>query len=96
MKTLNNCNKIEISKNLSKKKGYSILFSQKLVDELIDILKDQIKKDGLNLKNIGSFKIVNKNERVGRNPKTGESFIIKSRKSIIFKPSKKILETLND
>ena len=30
----------------------------------------------LNLKNIGTFKIINKKERIGRNPKTKEEFYI--------------------
>ena len=39
-----------------------------------------INKDKLNLKNFGSFKILKKKERLGRNPKTKEEFIISARK----------------
>ena len=40
---------------------------------------------------IGSFKINKKNERIGRNPKTKEEHLIKSRKVISFKKSNKLV-----
>ena len=49
---------------------------------------EQLKKNNLIIKNIGSFKLIEKNERIGRNPKTKEEFIICKRKSISFLSSK--------
>ena len=46
--------------------------------------------------NIGSFRLLNKNERVGRNPKTSETFKISARSSISFKASKKLIKDLNN
>ena len=43
-----------------------------------------INKDKLSLKNFGSFKILNKKPRLGRNPKTKETFIISARKTLTF------------
>ena len=40
-------------------------------------------------------KFINKNERIGRNPKTKEKHIITARKSISFLSSKNISEKLN-
>ena len=51
---------------------------------------DNIKRDSLYLKNFGVFKILNKKERVGRNPKTKKEYIISARKTIKFKVSKKM------
>ena len=48
------------------------------------------------LKNFGTFKILNKNERIGRNPKTKEIHIIKKRKTISFVPSKAFIKKLNN
>ena len=45
----------------------------------------------LSINYIGSFKINQKNERIGRNPKTKEEHLIKSRKVISFKKSNKLL-----
>ena len=88
----NNLTKIDIIKNLSKKTGFSILFSKKLVNDFLNIIIHQIKMNELNLKNIGSFKLINKKERLGRNPKTKEEFIISARKSLRYVASKKLLD----
>ena len=92
---INSLTKIDIIKNLNREKGFSSNFSKKLVDDLIDILINEIKTGQLNLKNIGSFKIKKKSERIGRNPKTNDKFLICARKSITFSPSKNILKEIN-
>ena len=61
----------------------------------MDKVKNTIKTNNLYLKNIGSFKLISKKERVGRNPKTKENFIISSRRSISFKVSKNLINILN-
>ena len=90
-----NLKKIDLAKRLSNKTGYSINFSKKLINDLVEIIVLNIKKENLTLKNIGSFKKKNKNQRIGRNPKTKEEFIINSRKSISFTSSSKLLMKLN-
>ena len=90
----NSLNKIDISKNLSKKTGLSINFSKKLINDLIEILIENIKDGELILKNIGKFRVVKKKERIGRNPKTKEEFIINARNSVIFSASKKLSNNL--
>ena len=87
--------KIDLVKDLSLKTGYSKNYSKKIVDDLINIFIQNIKSGNLNLKNIGSFNVLNKKERIGRNPKTKEEFIITSRKSLSFTSSKKIIDNLN-
>ena len=91
----NNFNKRDIYTNLSIKKGYSILLSRKIINDLVKILFYEVEKNSLYLKNIGSFKILNKKERIGRNPKTKEVYKIKARKSLIFKPSINLLKKIN-
>ena len=87
--------KIDLVKDLSLKTGYSQNYSKKIVDDLIDIFIQNIKSGNLNLKNIGSFKLINKKERVGRNPKTKEVFSISKRKVINFKSSLSLSKILN-
>ena len=86
-----NLKKIDIIKNLSDNTGLSKSLSKKIINDLIQLIGDNIKLGKLYLKNFGTFNVVDKKERIGRNPKTKETFLISSRKSIIFKPSKKIL-----
>ena len=94
--TKNNLSKADLSKNLSKLKGYPISFSNKLINDLLDTLNEAIKLDYLTLKNFGSFKLVKKKERIGRNPKTKEIFTINARKTISFVSSKTLVKKLNE
>ena len=91
----NNYQKKDLAKNLSNKLGYSVNFSYKLINDLIEAMASNIINSQLNLKNFGTFKLIKKNERLGRNPKTKETFIIKSRKIVKFSVSKKFLNELN-
>tara|TARA_B100001057_G_C22475424_1_gene804329 strand:- start:68 stop:361 length:294 start_codon:yes stop_codon:yes gene_type:complete len=91
----NNLTKIDLINKLSIVTGYSKIFSGKLINDLIEIILLNIKSDNFQLKNIGSFKLISKKERIGRNPKTKEEFIITPRKQISFTPSKKIIKNLD-
>lgn len=88
----NSVTKANLINDLSAYTGLSLNLSKKIINDLIEIIIKNIKKGNLNIKNVGSFKLIKKKERVGRNPKTKEEFIIHSRMSISFKPSKKILK----
>ena len=89
-----NFSKEEISKQISYRIGFSQNYIEDLTDDLISILKTLI-KNNLNIKNFGTFKIFQKNERIGRNPRTKVEYKIKSRKSISFTASKKIQRKIN-
>ena len=89
-----NLKKEVIVKNVSSKTGFSLNFSKKLIENLIQIIILNIKTGDFKLKNIGSFKLIKKKERIGRNPKTKEEFLISARNSISFTSSKKITEKL--
>ena len=91
----NSYTKIDISKDLSDKTGYSKLLSKELIDNLLKILVYNIKTGQLNLKNFGSFKLINKSQRIGRNPKTKEKKEISERNVVLFKPSKEFKEFIN-
>ncbi len=90
-----NFTKKDIEKFLSKKTGYSNSLSKKIVEDLIEILKKNIITNKLLLKNIGSFKLIDKKSRIGRNPKTQKNYEIKSRKAVIFKSSNTLINKIN-
>lgn len=90
-----NFKKNDISKDLSKITGYSFLYSKKIINDLMRLMDENICNGFLSLKNFGIFKLTNKKQRLGRNPKTKKEFIISARKSIKFIPSKKFIEFLN-
>ena len=79
-----NLTKKEIVLNIQKKTGLPNIYLTKLVDSFIEILKLSLKEDNLNIKNFGTFKIINKKERLGRNPKNKKIYKVSARKSISF------------
>ena len=91
----NQLTKKEISKIIHLETGTSKAYTSEITDNLINILKEFIKIKDLNIKNFGSFKIIRKKERMGRNPKNKINFVIKARKSLIFKVSKNLNMKIN-
>ncbi len=91
----NNLKKIDIIKDLSEKSGYSSNYSKKVINDLIESILQNIKNGNFNLKNIGSFSVITKKARIGRNPKTKKEHVISQRKSVSFKASKSLLTKLN-
>lgn len=93
---LNIFTKQNLSEELSKKTGYPKTLSNKLINDLLNIIIKGITNNQLILKNFGSFKLLNKKKRIGRNPKTKEEFIIASRKIVKFTISKRFISKLNN
>ena len=92
----NNYKKKDLIKDLSNKTGFSLNYSTKLISDLIETIVNNIGMQSIKIKNIGTFRIINKKKRIGRNPKTNEAHIISARKSISFIPSKNLLKKLNN
>ena len=86
-----------LAKKLNKKFGTSITINSKIIDEIFNFTKKKlIEEKKFNIKNLGLFKIVNKNQRIGRNPKTKEEYLIKKRKTIGFYTSSNFKKLLNN
>ena len=90
-----NFTKKDLCKNIKDKTGLSYNYSDKIINNLINILIKKIIKGDLILKNIGTFKILKKRSRIGRNPKTKKKYIITERNSLSFIASKNALKILN-
>ena len=80
---------------MSNETGFSELLSKKLIDDLINIICHNLKNNDLNIKNLGSFKILKKKQRIGRNPKTGQNYLIKKRNTVSFYSSKSLLKQID-
>ena len=94
MKRISNTKK-DISLNLSKITGFPYSLSNKLNNDLLDAIICEIKNKKLIIQGIGTFILIQKNQRIGRNPKTKEEFVISKRKVIRFVVSKKLIDKLN-
>lgn len=67
-----------------------------VVDRLLDIMKEAIKKDyALLISGFGKFECYEKAPRKGRNPQTEETIILPQRKVIVFRLSRKFRAELN-
>ncbi|MDD2320760.1 MAG: integration host factor subunit alpha [Geobacteraceae bacterium] len=67
-----------------------------LVDSVLDILKDTLASgEDVMISGFGKFVIQSKNDRLGRNPQTGEPLTITARKILTFKPSSLLKEEIN-
>ena len=94
---LKNVTKKDISKSIYSKFGTSEKTISLFVNNIFNIFKKLLKEEKkLNLKNIGTFKILNKSKRIGRNPKTGEYHLISERKSLSFKVSESLKNKINN
>jgi nucleoid DNA-binding protein len=68
--------------------GISYADAQKIVDSILGIIKERLTRgEKVLLSGFGSFRVVERKERRGVNPLTGEPIIIHGRKAITFKPS---------
>ena len=66
------------------------------VNDIIDIIIDGLNIYGyVKIHNFGTFKIIRKKSRIGRNPKTMKDVMISERNVLKFKPSKSILNYIN-
>lgn len=97
MSNINNINfvKKDISVNINKKLGISLTYTNKILDDLIVILKQEILFDNININNFGTFKKLKMNERIGRNPKNNIEYKIVSRIFLSFIASKKLTNKIN-
>ena len=80
-----------IAKQISIEFGIAYSTAYKKIDKILEIWTKEMVHSDLSINNIGSFKIKKKNERIGRNPKTKEDYIIESRRVISFKKSTKLV-----
>ena len=60
----NNFKKIDLIKILSNKTGFSAKFSSKLIEDILQIINSNITSGKLIIKNVGTFKLLKKKERI--------------------------------
>ena len=83
-----NLTRKDLSNYIFKKLGFSKNFWSLIIDDFFEILISHIiKYNKVKISSFGTFIVIDKNERIGRNPKTKVETKITSRKVIKFKPS---------
>ena len=91
-----NFNRKNLSNKIYQNLGFSKNFSSTIVDNFFEIMvKELIRSNKVKISSFGTFKVMSKKERIGRNPKTKIEAKITSRKVVKFKPSLIIKKKLN-
>lgn len=87
----------EISNRLAKGIGIPKLHASNILDVTLNEMIESIVNDGeLKLSAFGSFSVRHKEDRVGRNPKTGIEVRITPRKTVSFKASDCLKNKVSD
>ena len=83
--------KADLAQNLVDKLGFNKHESDEFVklffEEIVACLEEG--KD-LRISSFGNFMLRDKKQRMGRNPKTGETAVISARRVVVFKPGQKL------
>lgn len=87
----------DLSEAVYQELGLSRIESAELVETFLNIISDRIVEgESVKLSSFGSFLVRSKNERVGRNPKTGEEVPITPRRVMVFKASNILKQAVLD
>lgn len=80
-----------MAEHLFEKLGLNKKDAKDLVEAFFEEIKECLESgEQVKLSGFGNFDLRTKNERPGRNPKTGEDIPIKARRGVTFRPGQKL------
>lgn len=83
--------KAELVAAMAKEAGVSKAVAGKALEVFMGTVADELKKNNkIGLVGFGTFSVVKRKARTGRNPRTGQEIKIKAKKAIKFKPGKNL------
>ncbi len=83
--------KADMAENLTQALGLDKQRSKEIVESFFSEIANSLEKgDSVRLSGFGNFELRDKNERPGRNPKTGEEVAIKARRVVTFRAGQKL------
>ena len=84
-------NKSELIEALAQDIGIPHREAAAITNTVIDTMTEALARgESIEIRGFGTFKVVERAPRTGRNPRTGSEVKISSRRSPIFKPSKEL------
>lgn len=67
-----------------------------VVEDLFETIRQSLESgDCVKIANFGNFLLRDKNERPGRNPKTGEAIPVRARRVVTFRPSRALKSNIS-
>ena len=86
-------NKVELINAVAEKAGMTKVDARKAIDAVLEVSKDELKKDGkIALVGFGTLSVLTRPARQGRNPRTGKTIKIAAKKVARFKAAKDLLK----
>jgi integration host factor subunit alpha len=83
--------KAEIADRLFDEVGLNKREAKEFVDSFFEAIKNALEQcENVKLSGFGNFQLREKNQRPGRNPKTGEEIPISARRVVTFRPGQKL------
>ena len=87
----------DLSNKIYQNLGFSKSYSSIVIDNFFETLTQELlRSNKIKVSSFGTFKVIYKKERIGRNPKTKEEAIILPRKAVKFTPSLLVKQKLNN
>ena len=89
--------KAEMAERLFEEVGLNKREAKEFVDLYFDALRESLEQGrSIKLSGFGNFDLREKNQRPGRNPKTGEEIPITARTVVTFRPGQKLKERVEN
>ena len=88
-------NKAELVEEVAKQTGLAKRVCKETVDAVVSTITDSLaKREKITLVGFGSFKVITRKSRRGRNPQTGEEIQIPTKEVPKFAPGKNLKEAV--
>ena len=92
-----NVTRKELANSINEKLGVSQRNAAEIVDTVFATMKNtMVGGESVKLVQFGTLAVRNKSPRRGRNPKTGAAMTITKRQMVMFRPSRRLRDLLND
>jgi len=86
-------NKVGLVEEVSRETGLTKKTSREAVDAVTSVITDSLsRQEKVTLVGFGTFQVIRRKERTGRNPQTGETVQIPAKKAPKFKPGRGLRE----
>ena len=83
-------------KALAKENGYPVNQTIEIIENLLELIKSKLASgEDVLISGFGKFCVHKKRERRGRNPQTDEFMMLRPRRVVTFKCSKKLRQKIN-
>lgn len=87
----------DLAKELAGRSKLSRKFALLVIDELVEVISESLERgESVSLRRFGAFKVGDTPAHEARNPRTGETIKVPTKKSVRFSPSETLKARINE